>query len=118
MVVLAHLLLTIIILPFIHNLDIYLYMDGIRFRIARCDTLNDDFHILKKVICFSVERDDNVGEQISHCIQLTGSQCIGKSTEECVDLAFSLMSGSIATSANKLLSSNTSVLNSYYIPNI
>lgn len=93
-------------------------MDGIRFRIARCDTLNDDFHILKKVICFSVERDDNVGEQISHCIQLTGSQCIGKSTEECVDLAFSLMSGSIATSANKLLSSNTSVLNSYYIPNI
>ena len=93
-------------------------MDGIRFRIARCDTLNDDFHILKKVICFSVERDDNVGEQISHCIQLTGSQCIGKSIEECVDLAFSLMSGSIATSANKLLSSNTSVLNSYYIPNI
>lgn len=93
-------------------------MDGIRFRIARCDTLNDDLHILKKVICFSVEREDNVGEQISHCIQLTGSQCIGKSTEECVDNAFLLMSGSISISANKLLSSNTSVLNSYYIPNI
>jgi len=111
------LVLTIIILLFIHNLDIYLYMDEIRFRIARCDTLNDDIHILKKIICFSVERNDNIGNQISHCIQLTGSQCIGKSTEECIDLAFSLMSGSIATSAKKLLESSTEVINSYYIPN-
>jgi len=109
--------LVIFILPFIHNLDIYLYMDVIRFRVARCDTLNDDIHILKKVICLSVERDDNIGNQISHCIQLTGSQCIGKSTEECIDLAFSLMSGSIATSAKKLLDSSTEVINSYYIPN-
>lgn len=93
-------------------------MTGIRYRISRCDTLNDDKYILKKVICFSVEREDNVGEQISHCIQLTGSQCIGKSTEECVDDAFFMMSGSISVSANKLLNSNTSVLNSYYIPNI
>lgn len=103
--------------PFTHNLDIYLYMDVIRFRIARCDTLNDDKYIIKKVICLSVERDDNIGAQISHCIQLTGSQCIGKSTEECVDLAFSLMSGSIAISARKLLESSVEVINSYYIPN-
>ena len=107
-----------IILLFIHNVSIYLYMNGIRYRIARCDTLDDNFHILKKVICFSVERDDNVGNQISHCIELTGSQCIGKSNEECIDLAFLLMSGSIVTSANKLLSSNTSIVNSYYVPNL
>jgi hypothetical protein len=93
-------------------------MTGIRFRIVRCDDVNSDQFVLIKNVCISVEREDNVGSQISHCIQLTGSQCIGKSVEECVDDAFLLMSGSISVSANKLLSSNTNVLNSYYIPNI
>lgn len=93
-------------------------MGGIRFRIARCDTLNDDKFIMIRNVCISVERDDNVGDQISHCIQLTGSQCIGKTTEESVDIAFSILSGSIAISANKLLTSTTSIVNSYYIPNL
>lgn len=93
-------------------------MEGIRYRIARCDTLNNDKFILIRNICISVERDDNTGDQISHCIQLTGSQCIGKSNEESVDLAFSLMSGSIAISANKLLQTPTSIIDSYYIPNL
>lgn len=93
-------------------------MNGIRYRITRCDGMDDIDHILKKVVCISVERDDNVGEQISHCIILTGSQCIGKSAEECIDQAFLLMSGSIAKSATKLLNSNADIINSYYIPNI
>lgn len=93
-------------------------MEGIRYRIARCDTLNNDKFILIRNVCISVERDDNTGDQISHCIQLTGSQCIGKSNEESVDLAFNLMSGSIAASANKLLQTPTSIVNSYYIPNL
>ena len=63
-------------------------MGGIRFRIARCDTLNDDKFIMIRNVCISVERDDNVGDQISHCIQLTGSQCIGKTTEESFILKF------------------------------
>lgn len=93
-------------------------MEGIRYRIARCDTLNNDKFILIRNVCISVERDDNTGDQISHCIQLTGSQCIGKSNEESVDLAFNLMSSSIADSANKLLQNPTSIINSYYIPNL
>jgi len=93
-------------------------MDGIRYRIARCDSIDDENHILKKVVCISVEREDNVGNQISHCIQLTGSQCIGKTAEECIDQAFLLMSGSITKSATKLLNSGVDIIGSYYIPNI
>jgi len=106
------------ILRFFHNLHIYLYMQEIRYRISRCDTLNNDRYILIRNICISVERADNTGNQISHCIQLTGSQCIGKSNEESVDLAFNLMSSSIAESSNKLLQMPTSIINSYYIPNL
>lgn len=93
-------------------------MNGIRYRISRCDTLNDDRFLLIKNVCISVEREDNVGDQVSHCIQLTGSQCIGKTNEECVDLAFRLMSGSIAKTSNKLLESSMTIVNSFYIPNI
>ena len=93
-------------------------MNGIRYRISRYDTLNDDRFLLIKNVCISVEREDNVGDQISHCIQLTGSQCIGKTNEECVDLSFKLMSGSIASSSKKLLDSSVSIVNSYYIPNL
>jgi hypothetical protein len=93
-------------------------MNGIRYRISRCDTRNDDAFVLIKNVCISVEREDNVGDQVSHCIQLTGSQCIGKTNEECVDLAFGLMSGSIALTSKKLLDSSVSIVNSYYIPNL
>lgn len=118
MVVLMRLLPVIIILLFSHDLYIYLCMNGIRYRISRCDTLQDPKFILIQHVCISVEREDNVGGQISHCIQLTGSQCMGKTMEESVDLAFSLMSGSIAESANKLMLPSTNIINSYYIPNL
>lgn len=91
-------------------------MTGIRFRIVRCDDVNNDQFVLIKNVCISVEREDNVGSQISHCIQLTGSQCIGKSNRECIDLAFNSMSSSIVISANKLLSSETDFIGGYYIP--
>lgn len=93
-------------------------MNGIRYRIARCDTMNHDKFILVRNICISVEREDNSGDQVSHCIQLTGSQFMGQTIEESVDLAFNLMSGSIAKSANKLLQPTTNIVNSYYIPNL
>lgn len=92
-------------------------MNNIRYRISRCDTMNDAKFILVKHVCISVEREDNLGEQISHCIQLSGSQCIGKTNEECVELSFSLMSESIARSATKLNSIDYSIIGSYYIPN-
>jgi hypothetical protein len=92
-------------------------MNDIRFRIARCDTLPDENHLIKKIICLSVEREDNSSEQISHCIELTGSQCLNKSNEECIDLAFKMMSGSMSNSVSKLLKNDSSIIGSYYIPN-
>lgn len=92
-------------------------MNNIRYRISRCDNLVDHMNNPTKAICLSVEREDNVGEQVSHCIVLTGSQHIGKTNEECVDLAFSLMSESISRTATKLSTNDYSIVGSYYIPN-
>lgn len=95
---------------------IYDYMNSIKFRIARCDTLYDDTESIRKVICFSVERSDNLKNQISVCGELSGSQCIGKSDEECVDVAFNLLTSSLSVAVNKLLSSSGDIVGSYYIP--
>lgn len=91
-------------------------MNNIRYRIARCDTVTDDIHLFKKIVCFSVERIDNLKTQISVCGELTGSQCIGKSDEECVDLAFNTLSSSLSAAVNKLLAKSNDVVGSYYIP--
>lgn len=89
-------------------------MNNIRYRISRCDEVAN---LQVKHVCLSVEREDNVGEQISHCIALSGSQYLGKTNQECVDLAFSLMSESISRSVIKLSSIDYSIVGSYYIPN-
>jgi len=73
-----------------------------------------------KIVGLNVERDDDSSLCIYHEIILTSSvsssQFIGKTNEECIDLAFSLLSGSISLSVNKLLTS-PSIIGSYYIPN-
>lgn len=89
-------------------------MNNIRYRISRCDEVAN---LQVKYVCLSVEREDNIGEQISHCITLSGSQYLGKTNQECVDLAFSLMSESISRSATKLSSMDYSIVGSFYIPN-
>ena len=92
---------------------------------------NIDFKILRyadhkynnepaKIIGFSVIRQDDQSMSVYHEIVLTssvsGSQFVGKSTEQCVDLAFSLLSSSIANSATELLNTPT-IIGSFYIPN-
>lgn len=73
-----------------------------------------------KIVGFNVELEGDESSSIYHEIILTsslsGSQFIGKTNEECVDLAFSLLSGSISLSVNKLLTSSN-IIGSYYIPN-
>ena len=91
-------------------------MNGIRYRVARCQLLNNEPNVIKKVVCLSVEHI-NCSEQISHCIELVNDQVINKTDDECVDLAFRLMSGSIAKSANKLINS-INVVGTSYIPNL
>jgi hypothetical protein len=93
-------------------------MENIRFKIARYELQTGAENSTRRCVGFIVEREDNVEKQIYHEIALTGSQHLGKSTEECVDLAFNLLSGSLAISARKLLDSSSDVINSYYIPNL
>lgn len=93
-------------------------MNGIKFKIIRYadHVYNND---PAKIIGFNVVREDDESMSVYHEIILTssisGSQFIGKSVEECIDVAFSMMSGSMSKSANNLLSS-TNVVGSYYIP--
>jgi len=94
-------------------------MNNIKFKIIRY--ADHKYHEEPaKIVGFSVMREDDNSLSIYHEVILTssmsGSQFIGKTNEECVDTAFSLLSGSIAISANKLLQSQD-VIGSYYIPN-
>jgi hypothetical protein len=94
-------------------------MNNIKFKIIRYadHKYNEE---PAKIVGFSVMREDDESLSVYHEVILTssmsGSQFIGKTNEECVDAAFSLLSGSIAISANKLLQSQD-VIGSYYIPN-
>jgi hypothetical protein len=92
---------------------------------------NIDFKILRyadhlycnepaKIIGFNVIKQDDPSMSVYHEVVLTssisGSQFVGKSTEECVDTAFYLLSSSLAKSANELLNT-PSIIGSFYIPN-
>ena len=68
----------------------------------------------RKIIGFSVQNSD-ASKQIYHETVLQNDQFIGKSDEECVDVAFGILSGSIAQSVNQVKSS-PSVLGNFYIP--
>lgn len=94
-------------------------MNGIKFKIIRYS--DHKYHEEPaKIVGFNVIREDDESVSIYHEIVLTSSysdsQFIGKTNEECVEKAFSLLSGSIALSANKLLISQD-IIGSYYIPN-
>lgn len=94
-------------------------MNGIKFKIIR---YSDHRYqgTPAKIVGFSVMREDDESMSIYHEIVLSssasGSQFMGKTNEECVDTAFSLLSGSMAASANTLLKSQD-IIGSYYIPN-
>ena len=94
-------------------------MNNIKFKIIRYSDhkYNEE---PAKIVGFSVMREDDESQSTYHEIILTSSavdsQFVGKTNEECVDVAFSLLSGSISKSANKLLQSQD-IIGSYYIPN-
>ncbi len=93
-------------------------MNGIKFKIIRYS--DHRYHEEPaKIVGFNVIKESDESDSIYHEIVLTsslsGSQFIGKTNEECITLAFSLLSGSIANSANKLLNSQD-IIGSYYIP--
>jgi hypothetical protein len=94
-------------------------MNGIKFKIIRYADHRYQSEPAK-IVGFNVIREDDESMSIYHEVILTssvsGSQFVGKTNEECVDTAFSLLSGSMASSANKLRNSQD-VIGSYYIPN-
>jgi hypothetical protein len=94
-------------------------MNGIKFKIIRYAD-HTYYNNPAKIVGFNVIKESDESDSIYHEVILTsslsGSQFIGKTNEECITLAFSLLSGSLASSANKLLQSQN-VIGSYYIPN-
>ncbi len=94
-------------------------MNNVKFKISRYSDHRYNEQPAK-IVGFSVVREDDPSLSVYHEIILTssisGSQFVGKSIEECVDTAFSLLSSSLCMSANKL-AAEQSVVGSYYIPN-
>jgi hypothetical protein len=93
-------------------------MNGIKFKIIRYSDHRYQGDPAK-IVGFNVIKESDESDSIYHEIVLTSSlsdsQFIGKTNEECITLAFSLLSGSMSNSANKLLQSQN-VIGSYYIP--
>ena len=94
-------------------------MNNVKFKISRYSDHRYNEQPTK-IVGFSVVREDDESLSIDHEVILTsslsGSQFVGKSVEECVDAAFSLLSSSLCMSANKL-ANEQNVVGSYYIPN-
>ena len=91
-------------------------MNGVKFKISRFENRNLG-ETVEKIVGFNVELDDESYSMYSETI-LSKEEIDGKTPEECVDLAFTKLSSSLATSANKLLTTyKTGFIGSYYIPN-
>lgn len=94
-------------------------MNGIKFKIVRY--ANHEYAgSPAKIVGFSIVREDDESMSVYHetilTSSLSSSQFVGKSNEECVDIAYALLSSSMARSANNLLQS-PNIIGSYYIPN-
>ena len=90
-------------------------MNNIKFKIIRYSDYNLE-GIPGKIIGFNVVREDDDTISAYHETILRGDQFIGKTTEECIDTAFAVLSSSMAITAAKLLGEQE-VVGSYYIPN-
>ena len=91
-------------------------MSDFNIVITRCTfTAGLDGNSPRKIIGFSVQSTDGV-KQIYHETILQSDQFVGKSDEECVDIAFNVLSGSIAQSVAQVKSA-PAVLGNFYIPN-
>lgn len=90
-------------------------MSDFNIVITRCTfTTGPDGNSPRKIIGFSVQSLDGV-KQVYHETVLQSDQFVGKSDEECVDIAFNVLSGSIAQSVT-LVKSTPSVVGNFYIP--
>lgn len=70
-----------------------------------------------KVVGFNVLDDDNPSSCVYHETLLSTDEINEKTPEQCVDLAFSKLSSSIAETVQTLKSVDKNLLGAYYIPN-
>lgn len=90
-------------------------MNDFNIVITRCTfTAGLDGNSPRKIIGFTVQNPD-ASKQIYHETILQHNQFEGKNDEECVDIAFGILSSSIADSANQIKTVST-VIGSLYIP--
>ena len=90
-------------------------MNDFNIVITRCTfTAGLDGNSPRKIIGFTVQNPD-ASKQIYHETILQHNQFEGKNDEECVDIAFNILSSSIASSAVQLKSS-PNVVGNFYIP--
>lgn len=90
-------------------------MNDFNIVITRCTfTAGLDGNSPRKVIGFTVQNPD-ASKQIYHETVLQQDQFTGKNDEECVDIAFNILSSSIAVSAEQVKTLPT-VVGNLYIP--
>lgn len=70
-----------------------------------------------KIIGLTVVDLDNQVNSIYHETVLDKNQIVGKTAEQCIDIAYSQLSSSLAESYDKLKNINNSIIGSIYIPN-
>jgi hypothetical protein len=89
-------------------------MNNIQYIIRRFDT-SEHHEIPNKIVGFEIVNQTS-GQSAYHETLLKRNDVMGKTSEECIDLAFNLLSSSISKSVSYLSSNESSVLGSYYIP--
>lgn len=89
-------------------------MNNIKFIIRRFST-SEHHQIPNKIVGFEVLNDDTKNT-IYHETILLGDEVNNKTPQECVDVAFSKLSSSLAQSVTKLSETDNNILGAYYIP--
>lgn len=89
-------------------------MNNIKFIIRRFST-SEHHQIPNKIVGFEVV-NEQTNNSIYHEIILLSEDVLNKTSEECVDVAFSKLSSSLAQSVTKLSETDNNILGAYYIP--
>jgi hypothetical protein len=89
-------------------------MNNIQYIIRRFDT-SEHHQIPNKIVGFEIVNQTS-GQSAYHETLLKRNDVMGKTSEECIDLAFNQLSSSISKSVSYLSSNESSVLGAYYIP--
>ena len=93
-------------------------MNNIKFKIIRCENQLRNKNFVK-IIGLNIIKDSDPNQCIYREITLNQKDHEGKTSHECVETAFLLMSSSISKSIDKLMSNGNNdddkIIGSYYV---